>query len=77
MPLQVSSRILYRLGALACLPIAIYNYIVWFKNPDTLWETQYLASFVAAATLTILSFALVVLSVRQPDRMITLCEKKT
>lgn len=73
MPLQVSRRIIYRLGAVACVPVATYNYIVWFENPETRWETQYLKSLVGALVLTISSVLFTVLSVRQPDRMITLC----
>jgi hypothetical protein len=74
MPLQISRRILYRICAVGFLPVAAYNYFVWFGNPDTRWETPYLKSLVGAVTLTIASIVLAVLSVRQQDRIFTLCE---
>lgn len=73
MPLQVSTRVLYRVAAVACAPVAVYNYVVWFENPDTQWETAYLKSLVGAVVLTICSIVCLVLSIREPDRMITLC----
>lgn len=73
MPLRISRRVLYRVAAVAAIPVAIYNYVVWFGNPDTRWETAYLKSFTGAVVLTIFSIVCTVLSIRQQDRMITVC----
>lgn len=73
MPFQVSRRLLYRVAAVAAIPVAAYNYVVWFGNPDTRWETAYLKSFTGAVVSTIFCIVCIVLSIRQQDRMITVC----
>lgn len=75
MIIRLSRNRLYQVGAIAFLPIATYNYIVWFSNPDTKWETAYLKSFTGAITCTILSIVFLILSFTKQDKQIELCNR--
>ncbi len=75
MPLYLSQRILYRIGAFVLLPVAGYNLVVWSTNPETKWEQQYLKSLIGGIGCIILSIVLVVLSIVRPDRQIVLCNR--
>lgn len=76
MVLRLSQNRLYQAGAIALLPVATYNLIVWFGNPDTKWEQAYLKSLVGGLGCIVLSVVFIVLSCTRPDRTITLCERK-
>jgi hypothetical protein len=72
MLIQISKNRLYQIGAIALVPIAVYNLFVWFANPDTKWEQQYLKAFTGGITCVILSLVLLILSCIRPDRTIIL-----
>lgn len=76
MPLRLSKNRLYQVAAVAALPVAVYNWVVWFSHPDEKWETQYLRSFIGGATLLVMSVVFLVISFTRPDRTITLCEQQ-
>lgn len=73
MPVRISQNRLYQIGAVAAVPVAIYNLVVWFSNPDEKWEQQYLKSLIGGLSLTVLSLVLLVLSFTRADRILTLC----
>ena len=77
MPLQVSRRILYRVCAVAALPIAGYNLVVGLQSPDHNWEQQYVKALVGGITLIIISIVLTILSFTQPDRMFRICDRSS
>ena len=75
MPFQVSRRILYRICAVAALPIAGYNLVVGIQSPEHNWEQQYVKALVGGITLLIISIVLTILSFTQQDRMIRPCDR--
>lgn len=77
MPFQVSRRVLYRIGAVAVLPVAAYNLVVGLQSPDHMWEQQYVKALVGGITLIILSIVLTVLSFTQQDRMLRPCDRSS
>ncbi len=76
MPLRLSQNILYQVGAILAIPVATYNYIVWFENPQQKWETAYLKSFTGAIICSILFVVLLVLSFTRNDKIIVLCNRE-
>jgi hypothetical protein len=76
MPLRLSRNRLYQVGAVLAVPVATYNFIVWFGNPEQKWETAYLKSFTGAIVCSILFIVLLVLSFTRNDKIIVLCERK-
>ena len=76
MPIRLSRNRLYQVAAVAALPVATYNLVVWFGNPDQKWEQQYLKSLIGGISLIVLSIVLVVLSLTRPDRQIVLCNRE-
>lgn len=76
MVLRLSRNRLYQAAAVAALPVAAYNLVVWFSNPDTKWEQQYLRSLIGGLSLIVLAIVLLVLSYTRPNRTITLCENQ-
>jgi hypothetical protein len=60
-------------GAFLAIPIATYNFIVWFENPENKWEQAYLKSLIGGISLTVLSIIFFVLSFTRQDRTIVLC----
>ncbi len=76
MPLRISQRVVYRIGAVAFVPIAAYNLVVWFGNPDTRWEQQYLKSLIGGVGCIVLSIVFLVLSFVRQDRQIVLCDDR-
>jgi cell shape-determining protein MreD len=77
MAFRISQRILYRIGAVAFIPIASYNLVVWFGNPDTRWEQQYLKSLIGGISCLVLSLVFLVLSFVRQDRQIVLCDRQS
>ncbi len=71
--MRLSRNIIYRFIAGAAIPIAIYNFIVWFSNPENMWEQQYLRSFIGGITCSVLSITLIVISFTQQDKIISIC----
>ena len=76
MVLRLSRNRLYRAAAIAAVPVAIYNLVVWFSNPETKWEQQYLRSLIGGLSLIVLAVVLVVISFTRPDRTIQLCDRQ-
>lgn len=76
MPLQLSQNRLYQIGAILAVPVAIYNFVVWFGNPDQKWETPYLKSFTGGVTCSIIFLVLLVLSLTRKDKIIVLCDRE-
>ena len=76
MPLRLSQKRLYQVGAVLAVPAATYNFIVWFGNPEQKWETAYLKSFTGAIICSILFIVLLVLSFTTKDQVIVLCDKE-
>jgi hypothetical protein len=75
MPLRLSQNRLYQVGAFLAIPVATYNFIVWFGNPDNKWEQAYLKSFIGGISLTVLSIVFLVLSFTRQDRIIVICNR--
>jgi hypothetical protein len=76
MPLHISRNRLYQVGAVISIPVAIYNYLVWFGNPEHKWETAYLKSFTGAIICSILFLVLLLLSFIREDKIIVLCNRE-
>lgn len=76
MVLRLSRNRLYQVAAFVAVPVAVYNYLVWFGNPEHKWEQQYLKSLIGAISLTILSVVLTVLSCVKQDKIIVLCNRE-
>jgi hypothetical protein len=76
MPLRLSQNRLYQVGAVLAVPVAIYNFVVWFGNPEQKWETPYLKSFTGAISCSILFVVLLVLSFTRKDKIIVLCNRE-
>jgi len=76
MVLRLSRNRLYQVAAVAAVPVAVYNLVVWFSNPDTKWEQQYLKSLIGGLSLIVIAIVLVVISLTRPDRTITLCDRQ-
>ena len=72
MPLQVSRRLLYRVGSVAIIPVAVYNLVVAFSDLDAI--AMHTKSLIGGFSLVAMSIGFAVLSVKQPDRMITVCK---
>ena len=77
MPLRLSRNLIYRIGAVALIPVGIYNLIVWGGHPDSWWEQAYLKSLIGGIGSCILSVVLGILSFTQQDRHIVLCERRS
>ena len=76
MPLRLSQNRLYQVGAVLLLPVATYNLFVWFSNPDTKWEQQYLRSLIGGIGCIVLSIVFGTLSFFRQDRTIVLCNSR-
>jgi hypothetical protein len=75
MPLHLSQNRLYQVGAFLAMPVATYNFIVWFGNPEQKWETAYLKSFTGAIVCSIIFIILLILSFTRKDKIIVLCDR--
>jgi hypothetical protein len=74
MPVQVSSRILYRVVAVALLPVAGYNLAVGIgAAANNVWTNDYMKSLTGGIVVLVCSIVLVILSVKRQDRLIVLC----
>jgi hypothetical protein len=76
MPLRLSRNRLYQVGAVLLLPVAGYNFVVWFSNPETKWEQAYLKALIGGISCLITSIILVILSFTRQDRQIVLCDTR-
>ena len=76
MPLRISLNRLYQVGAVLAVPVATYNFVVWFENPEQKWETPYLKSFTGAVSCSIIFVVLLVLSFTRKDKFIVLCNRE-
>ena len=75
MIIRVSKNRLLQAASIALLPPAIYNFVVWFGHPDTMWETAYMRSFTGGVTCLIMSIIFLFISCRSADRTIVLWNK--
>ena len=76
MPLRISRNRLYQVGAVLAVPVASYNFVVWFENPEQKWETAYLKSFTGAVACSIIFIVLLVLSFTRKDKIIVICDRE-
>jgi chromate transport protein ChrA len=75
MPVQVSSRILYRVIAVALLPVAGYNLAVGIgAAANNVSSNDYMQALTGGITLLVISIVLTVLSITRQDRLIVLCK---
>ena len=71
MPIYASKRVLYRLGAVAAVPVSAYNLVVGFSDMDALPE--HAKSLTGGFALIVVAIVLIVLSFTRPDRQIKIC----
>ncbi len=74
MPIRLSRNRLYQVGAVLLLPVAGYNFFVWFSNPETKWEQSYVKALIGGVSCLVASILLVVFSFVRQDRQIVLCD---
>lgn len=75
--MQISRRRLYQTASCLFVPVSVYNLYVAFSHMDVLYEQVYLRSLIGGLSLLVLSIVFLVISIRQPDRMISVCERTT